>query len=305
MDSRTERRKLRVMTYNVHSCIGMDFKRSEARVAEVIARFEPDVVGLQELDMKRARSRHVEQAHLIAKHLGFHFVFNAALEIKGEQYGDAILSRHPFKIFQTAPLPFGPHFLFKETRGAIGVELLDCGVRIINTHLGLGQTERVAQAKALAGTDWIGACRGPAILMGDFNSLRGSPPFRILTGRLRDAGAIGIKGRRATYPSSFPTISIDHIFTSAHFSVTEFFIPNDQKTRIASDHLPVIATLEFTAGSPLSLTGKDEGTAGKQFDVSVPATETPANDEIAGEPEHIGRRMGPEAQTPVSGITYG
>lgn len=234
---------LRVMTYNIHSCVGTDFKRSEERIAKVIQAFQPDVVGLQEVDLKRRRSAHIDQAQVIAQHLGYDFAFNPALEVRGEQYGDAILSRLPFRTFQNAPLPFGPHFLFKETRGAIGIELLDSKIRIINTHLGLGQSERVAQAKALAGVDWIGACKGPLILLGDFNSMRNSPAFKVLTGRLKDCGSDVARRKRATYPSAFPTISIDHVLTTSHFEVDEFFIPNDSLTRTASDHLPVVVTL--------------------------------------------------------------
>src|SRR5690606_25634562 len=44
---------LRVMTYNVHSCIGMDGKLDPERIARVIARARPDVVALQELDVGR------------------------------------------------------------------------------------------------------------------------------------------------------------------------------------------------------------------------------------------------------------
>lgn len=236
---------LKVMSYNIHSCVGADFRRSEERIARVIEVFQPDVVGLQEVDLKRRRSAHVDQAQIIAQRLGYQFAFNPAQEVRGEQYGDAILSRIPFRTFQNAPLPFGPHFLFKETRGAIGIELLDSKIRIINTHLGLGQAERVAQAKALAGVDWIGACKGPLILLGDLNSMRNSPAFKVLTGRLKDCGKAIARRKRATYPSTFPTISIDHVLTTSHFEVEEFFIPNDQQSRIASDHLPVVVTLRF------------------------------------------------------------
>ena len=47
---------LRVMTYNVHSCVGMDGKLDAERIARVIARARPDVVALQELDVGRART---------------------------------------------------------------------------------------------------------------------------------------------------------------------------------------------------------------------------------------------------------
>ena len=55
----------RIMTYNVHRCVGVDRKLDVDRVAAVIAEYEPDVVALQELDVHRARTRGVDQAYAI------------------------------------------------------------------------------------------------------------------------------------------------------------------------------------------------------------------------------------------------
>ena len=41
-------RTLRVATYNIHRCRGLDGRTSPARIAEVIASVEPDIVALQE-----------------------------------------------------------------------------------------------------------------------------------------------------------------------------------------------------------------------------------------------------------------
>ena len=54
--SANDGQSLRVATYNVHGCRGMDRRRSEERIAEVIASLEVDVIGLQELDLNRRRS---------------------------------------------------------------------------------------------------------------------------------------------------------------------------------------------------------------------------------------------------------
>ena len=48
---------IRLMTYNVHRCVGVDRKLDLERVADVIAASRPDVVALQELDVGRARTR--------------------------------------------------------------------------------------------------------------------------------------------------------------------------------------------------------------------------------------------------------
>src|ERR1044072_9807913 len=85
--------RLRVATYNVHGCVGMDGQRSEGRITEVIATMSADIVGLQELDLGRARSAHVDQAALIAEELGWKYHFHPAIRSGDEQYGNAIVSR--------------------------------------------------------------------------------------------------------------------------------------------------------------------------------------------------------------------
>src|SRR3982751_2694231 len=87
-------KRLRVATYNVHGCRGIDGRRSEQRIAEVIALLDVDVVGLQELDLNRQRSAGVDQAGIIAKELGWHRLFHPAMHIGEEHYGNAILSRY-------------------------------------------------------------------------------------------------------------------------------------------------------------------------------------------------------------------
>src|ERR1044071_2817339 len=90
--------RLRVATYNVHGCVGMDGQRSERRIAEVIANMSADIVGLQELDLGRARSAHADQAALIAEKLGWKYHFHPAMRSGDEQYGNAIVSRFPITL---------------------------------------------------------------------------------------------------------------------------------------------------------------------------------------------------------------
>ena len=59
----------RIVTYNVHRCVGNDRRLDVARIADVLARLEPDIVALQELDVGRARTGRVDQAHEIARRL--------------------------------------------------------------------------------------------------------------------------------------------------------------------------------------------------------------------------------------------
>ena len=94
----------RLLTYNVHRCVGVDRKLDVARIVGVIAEHEPDIVCLQELDVGRARTGHVDQARSIADGLAMTFHFNAAMKVEAEQYGDAILTpHHPGHTWAGAP----------------------------------------------------------------------------------------------------------------------------------------------------------------------------------------------------------
>src|SRR5262245_3674505 len=89
---------LRVMSYNVHRCVGCDGVRSPDRIAHVIARYRPDVAALQELDVGHARTRYHDQPALIANALEMHYHFHPAITVAEEGYGDAVLSRYPLRL---------------------------------------------------------------------------------------------------------------------------------------------------------------------------------------------------------------
>ena len=93
------------MTYNVHSCIGMDGKLSPERIARVITRYAPEIIALQELDVGTARSGCVDQARLIASYLEMAMQFHAPLHIEEERYGNAILSYFPMRLVKAGLLP--------------------------------------------------------------------------------------------------------------------------------------------------------------------------------------------------------
>jgi len=237
---------VRVMTYNAHSCIGTDGVRSEERIAEVIAASGAEVIALQELDHCRPRSQCVHQAEVIAAKLGMQVHFHPALRVAEEEYGEAILSSHPLRLVRAGILPGVPPRWCPETRGALWIEVKVSGVtwQIINTHLGLGRGERLQQAHALLGPEWIGSreMRAPWVLCGDFNSPAIGRVRRLLAGRTRDVQ----RGRHlATFPSRFPLLALDHFFVSSGVLVKSIQVARTPLTRLASDHLPLTAELAW------------------------------------------------------------
>jgi endonuclease/exonuclease/phosphatase family metal-dependent hydrolase len=232
------------MTYNVHRCVGGDGVLSPRRIAGVIDRFQPDVVGLQELDVGHARTGRHDQPRMIAEMLKMRCVFFPAIRAEDEHYGDAVLSRHPLELVRAGPLPTLPGRPGLERRGAVWVRVQvgSRSIQVINTHLGLLPRERLAQVEALLGPEWLGdaRCRPPHVVCGDFNAWPGSRAYGWLAQRLRDGQRSSTRGVRATWPARCPLLTLDHVFLSHEFTVHAARIPRTRLTRLASDHLPVI-----------------------------------------------------------------
>jgi endonuclease/exonuclease/phosphatase family metal-dependent hydrolase len=249
--SRTE---LRLMTYNVHGCAGMDGRTSPRRVARVIRGENPDIIALQEVDLGRRRSRAEDQVAIIARELGMHAVFCPAVTREEEHYGHALLSLHPIEMVKRARLPHDPRSWWQEPRAAMWVRVAVAGqiVNVITTHLGLGPRERILQVQALLGAEWIGAvpAHEPVVLCGDFNALPGSAPYRLVAAKLRDAQRAGGRPRSlATFSSWQPVVRLDHIFTSRHFESQAVTVVRSALTRVTSDHLPLVADFRTVPSS--------------------------------------------------------
>lgn len=241
---------IRLMTYNVHSCIGMDGRSSPERIARLIARYEPDIVALQELDLGRARSGAMDQARQIAHLLEMEYHFHATLRVAEEEYGNAVLTHLPMRPVRAGPLP---RLANCEPRGALWVAVDAHGteIQVLNTHLSLWPKERRLQARELAGETWLGHpdCRSPAVLIGDFNALPGSAAYRVLRTHLRDAQS-EVPGHRPqkTLFGRYPSARIDHVFVDHGAEVIAAEVPRTQLANVASDHLPLIVDLRLPSG---------------------------------------------------------
>ena len=240
----------RLMTYNVHRCVGTDRRLDVERIVAVIADYAPDIVCLQELDVGRARTGNVDQASQIARGLSMQVHFNAAMRVEAEEYGDALLTAHPETLVKAGALPSIRGVPGLEPRGAIWavVEIDGVAINVFTTHLGLVPREQRLQAAALCGKDWMGHpdCVGPTILCGDFNATSITRPYQTLCRKLIDGQRqAGIRPTLKTFPSGFPAIRIDHCFVSEHIRVTGVTVPASPLARAASDHLPLVIDFEI------------------------------------------------------------
>jgi endonuclease/exonuclease/phosphatase family metal-dependent hydrolase len=242
----------RILTYNVHRCMGVDGRLSPARIAEVIASCNADIVALQELDVGRARTGGVDQAHAIAEQLGMHMHFHPAFRVMEESFGDAILTTRPSRLVKAGPLPTWGRRSFVEPRGALwaSVNVGGTEVQILTTHLGLRGPERLMQIEALLGPEWFchPACRGPIIVAGDLNAIPRSRVYRRLSGHLHDAQRTPRSPRpRPTFPGRAPMLRIDHVFVSRSVKVLRAETIRTPLARVASDHLPLLVEFRVSA----------------------------------------------------------
>ena len=246
----TAPRTLRIMTYNIHSCIGMDSKILPERIARVIARYSPDIIALQELDVGRARTGRVDQADLISQYLQMDYHFLPTIRVRKGLYGNAVLTHFPMRPVKADKLPGLPGKPQLEPRGGLWVAIDADGIEIqfINTHLGLRPKERHAQAETLLGSDWLSHpnCREPTILCGDFNALPSSRVWRRLCTLLRDTQVeLANHCPKKTLFGRFPFARIDHVFIDSSIEVIGIEVPNTELTSVASDHLPLIVEVRI------------------------------------------------------------
>lgn len=240
----------RIVTYNVHRCLGSDRRIDVGRIADVIAQTAPDIVALQEVDVGRARTGGVDQAHRIAERLGMAFHFHAALKVEEELYGDALLTTLPERLVKAAALPGYPRIPQLEPRGALWVSLKvgKARLQVINTHLGLVPREQQIQAEALTGPVWLGHAdrKDPLILIGDFNATRRTVVHRRLSEHLTESRrALGQRRGTPTFPAAMPVIAIDHVFVSAGVTVRAASVHASALARVASDHLPLVVDFDL------------------------------------------------------------
>lgn len=241
---------MRLVTYNVHRCVGVDKRLDVERIAGVIAELEPDIVCLQELDVGRARTGGVDQARAIGDRLSMAVRFHAAMRVEAEEYGDAILTGHPETLIHVGALPTVRGVPGLEPRGALWVRVNIEGVdiNVLTTHLGLVPREQRLQAAALVGKDWLGHpdCKGPTLLAGDFNATSITRPYQTLARNHADCQRqLGLRPTIKTFPSGFPAIRIDHVFVSPEIRITGVHAPFSPLSRMASDHLPLVVDFEI------------------------------------------------------------
>ena len=237
---------MRLVTWNIHKGIGgADRRYSLGRIQTVLAELAPDLICMQEVafDMKRLKAH--DQAHLLAEGFPDHTAFFQPTVHwkKGGGYGNVILSRWPIVEQHRISLQHG----IKKPRGAqlAVIETPSGLLRLVHWHLGLTEVERMYQVDHLLRHDlWRQGAHHPTLLVGDTNDWRN----RLGAAFLEPEGlhqATAPPSRFRSFPAWMPALSLDKLFHTPNLSISHAHAVKSQATRQASDHLPVMAEVDW------------------------------------------------------------
>jgi endonuclease/exonuclease/phosphatase family metal-dependent hydrolase len=230
--------RLRVLTYNVHKCRGMDGRTSVTRIAEVLREADADVMALQEVMD--------HQAVTLSAELGWPFCIGENRKCQGYGYGNVVLSRFPIVAMRNYDLSVRG----REERGCLRADLDVDGraLHVFNVHLGTALMERRTQGRKLIAPELLtdAAIEWPRIVLGDFNEWTTGLATRLLRSQLESADVRTHLRRSKTYPGLLPFLHLDHIYFDRALRLEKLTLFRTRKALVASDHLPLMGEFVWT-----------------------------------------------------------
>jgi endonuclease/exonuclease/phosphatase family metal-dependent hydrolase len=245
----------KVLSYNIHRAIGVDRRFQPERIVEILVHHDADVVLLQEVDKGAPRSRELDLAKELAEAAGYeHRAVGHNVSLRKGRYGNAVLSKWPIELQRNIDLTIGS----RKRRGCLHTRLRtvrphssEHRLDVFNLHLGLSARERQSQvgvlsrAQEFAGVPEDVAC----LLAGDFNdwlALLHPAVGEVMGFKSATQHRFGYQATIRTYPSFSPTGGLDKIYYRGPLRLIAARSCRLGVSRIASDHLPIVAEFELT-----------------------------------------------------------
>jgi endonuclease/exonuclease/phosphatase family metal-dependent hydrolase len=254
----------RFATYNIHAGAGSDNVYDLDRTAATIRSLDADVVGLEEADVHwGGRSRFEDTVTELGARLGMWTGFAPIYSLDPpeagaprREYGVAVLSRFPIVALENhaitrlstqdpnpVPAP-APGFL------EATVQVRGARTHVYVTHLDYRgdpsvRIAQVADTRRIMAQDPPGANQ---VLLGDFNADASAPELAPLWQELDDAWAVArtrVGEPGLTFPALRPVKRIDFVTVRKGTPVTTAEVPSDPALLAASDHRPLVATVEL------------------------------------------------------------
>jgi len=233
---------MRIVTYNIHKARGMDGRVSTKRIAKVLAELDADIIALQEIFAEC--DSHKGQVEMLASELGLHASFGYTRPHRKRPYGNAILSRWPILTSHQMDISW----IRRERRGCIRADLKTPRgtLHVFNIHMGTNYFERRHQVRSLLSSKQIGDnLEGPRVLVGDFNEWIKGLATRMLSEKFESLNLELHVRKRRSYPGLLPLLHLDHIYFERPLHVEKAELVRTRLSKIASDHLPLVATFSW------------------------------------------------------------
>ena len=241
---------LKIMSYNIHSGIGLDDIVDYTRMAECIGKYAPDVVGFQEVAQDHPRSKGIFPLDFMGNILEMKGEFGKTIHVSRPgtdyDYGIGFLSRFEYEHITKLALPNIDNLEPRVAQFAkikAPVEFI-----FVNTHLGIKSEHTDPERVFRMRFDQLAAINGeldkilagkdiPCVITGDFNARPGSECIDLLekTWNVTDL-------EHFTFPANRPDRKIDYIATRGNVKMRSYAVLDE---KVVSDHAPIIAELDF------------------------------------------------------------
>ncbi|MGR3710982.1 MAG: endonuclease/exonuclease/phosphatase family protein [Alterinioella nitratireducens] len=226
---------LRVLSYNIHKCVGLDRRRDPHRVAQVIRGIGPSIAVLQEADKRLGPRPAALPPQVVVEECGMLAAPVATTRISLGWHGNAILMTPGWHMEALHRLPL-PGL---EPRGAVIADLSGPqDLRVVATHLGLRRRDRQHQMTLIM-AELAHLPRRPTILLADCNEWSATEGFAPLDPffTLHNSGR--------SFPARRPMAALDRLATGPGIEVVQQGVCRTGIAGRASDHLPIWADLSL------------------------------------------------------------
>ena len=224
---------IRLVSYNVHACIGRDGQFMPGRILDILKPLDADLIALQEVEDRPYLGRTVSE--YFAEQLDAIACRGSTLRRGNADYGNLLLAKQQAEAINLHDISVTGG----EPRGAIEADFrfFDRRLKLVATHLGLTAKERrrqISQLLATLNTD----DSDTTVFAGDVNEWRPlSYPLRALRRRF------GAGSAARTFPSGLPLLALDRVYVVPQGILAHCTAVSNPESRIASDHLPLVCDL--------------------------------------------------------------
>ncbi len=234
---------MKIASYNIHKCRGTDRLVKPERIVAVIKEFGADLVALQEVDHRIGARTGLLDPAMIESETGLKLLTQSDIVDGHGWHGNALLVRGEPRHYRRSRVRL-PGI---EPRGAVFAEL-DLGeglFRVIAVHLGLLRRSRMAQTRALLDA-FLEMPPMPTIMLGDFNEWR-----RVRRSALAVLEPVfGSLPVLSSFPSRLPLLPMDRMLDWPPNLITHLGVHDTPLAKVASDHLPLVATVNLNCTLP-------------------------------------------------------